>query len=131
MLEKKKKQKFINIIKKIKKQKFIDIEDLIEIEIDLGYTPKRIIRELRRNAVKKYKFRPSGIIVNSYVGRDKEYLLFPEVLYCSCLSHYPSNVIRRRICHHLICYFLAEILGLVEKYDVEDEFFEIIMDEIR
>ena len=124
------KQTLLKVANRIKRRGFIDLIDLLEFE-KLGYTPRRIIEELRRRGAKAYTFLPSRFQVSFYVGREKEYLIFPDVLYCSCLSKYPTNILRRRYCHHLICYLIAQALNSVEHYYIDDEHFDLIMTELR
>ncbi len=121
-----KKKRLLEIVNRVKKKGSIDLADLIEVENEFGYSPRKIIEELQKRKAKKNIFKPSGYVVHSYVGKEEEYLIFPDVLYCSCLSKYPSNIFRRRYCHHIICYLLSEALGLTQTYYLDDELFEKI-----
>lgn len=124
-------KKLEKILKRIKKHKFISIDDALQIEELTRYKISKILDEIRSRRAKKYIFRPSNIIINFYTGRDKEYLILPEVWFCSCLSAHPSNLLRRRVCYHLLVYKISEALDMIENYEVEDENYEWIINELK
>jgi len=79
---------------------------------------------VKEDRVKKYVFRPSGRVVWVVVGRDRDYLIYHVVGYCSCDDFYFS-VIDGKVpfCHHLIAMKLAEVLGRFEVVEQEDELY--------
>jgi predicted nucleic acid-binding Zn finger protein len=119
------------IFKRIGNEGTVSIDDALEIEGLTGYTMERILLDARNNRAKKYVFSPSNMEVSFYTGKEKEYLILPSVWYCSCMSRYPSNIIKRRVCYHLLVYKLCESLGMISIYDADDEYFRIIMDELK
>jgi predicted nucleic acid-binding Zn finger protein len=119
------------IFGRIYKTKLILIEDAFKIEELTNYTMEKLLTDARSHRAKRYIFQPSGIEVNFYTGREKEYLILPNVWYCSCMSQYPSNMMKRRVCYHLLVYMICDALGLIDNYNVEDEYFQLIMQELK
>ena len=79
---------------------------------------------LKEDRVKRYVFRPSGRVVWVVVGRDRDYLIYHVVGYCSCDDFYFSVIDGKvPLCHHLIARKLAEVLGRFEVVEQEDEFY--------
>jgi len=118
------------IIDNIKRRGYITIEDALTIEDITGYKFSRILDEIKRGRAKEYLFKPSGIRIYFYTGRDKEYLILPEVWFCSCMSKHPSNLLRRRVCYHLIVFWLARVLNKITTYTVDDNDYSWIIDEL-
>lgn len=89
-----------------------------------GYRFSRAWEILKEDRVKKYVFKLSGRVIWIVVGRDREYLIYHVVGYCSCDDFY-FNVIDGKVslCHHLIARKLAEVLGRFEVVEQEDEFY--------
>jgi len=109
------------------------VEALSKIRIDCdpvelwrlyGSRFNRAWETLKDGRVKKYVFRPSGRVVWVVVGRDREYLIYHVVGYCSCDDFYFSVIDGKvPLCHHLIARKLAEVLGRFEVVEQEDEFY--------
>ncbi len=98
--------------------------DPVELWRLYGYRFSRAWEILKEDRVKKYVFRPSGRVVWVVVGRDREYLIYHVVGYCSCDDFY-FNVIDGKVplCHHLIARKLAEVLGRFEVVEQGDELY--------
>jgi predicted nucleic acid-binding Zn finger protein len=104
--------------------------DPVELWRLYGCRFNRAWETLKDGKVKKYAFRPSGRVVWVVVGRDREYLIYPVVGYCSCDDFY-FNVIDGKIplCHHLIARKLAEVLGRFEVVEQGDDFYGLHLKE--
>jgi predicted nucleic acid-binding Zn finger protein len=120
-----------DIISSIRRRRYISLDDAVRIEELTGYKMARIIDEIRRGRAKQYIFKPSNVRIPFFTGRDKEYLILPSVWYCSCISRYPINLLRRRVCYHLLVWRIAEALGKLKTYIVEDEKYGWILDELK
>jgi len=98
--------------------------DPVELSRLYGYRFSKAWEALKENRVKKYVFKPSGRVVWIVVGRDREYLIYHVVGYCSCDDFY-FNVIDGKVplCHHLIARKLAEVLGRFEVVEQSDELY--------
>jgi predicted nucleic acid-binding Zn finger protein len=95
-----------------------------------GYRFSRAWENLKEDRVKKYVFRPSGRVVWVVVGRDREYLIYHVVGYCSCDDFYFSVIDGKvSLCHHLIARKLAEVLGRFEVVEQEDELYSSHLEE--
>jgi predicted nucleic acid-binding Zn finger protein len=87
---------------------------------------------LQDNRVKKYVFKPSGKVVWIVVGRERDYLIMPAADFCPCDDFY-FNIADKKphLCYHLIAQKLAESLGLYEKIEEYDDWYDILMREWR
>jgi len=62
--------------------------------------------------VKKHVFQPSGKVMWIAVGREREYVIYPAVGYCSCEDFYFAVMGGEALaCQHLIAQRLTESLG--------------------
>jgi len=111
----------------------VTVEALTRIRIDSdpvelwrlhGSRFNRAWETLKDGKVKKYVFRPSGRVVWVVVGRDRDYLIYHVVGYCSCDDFYFSVIDGKvPLCHHLIARKLAEVLGRFEVVEQSDELY--------
>ena len=85
---------------------------------------------LKENRVKKYVFKPSGRIIWIFVGRERDYLLMPEVEFCTCDDFY-FRVLDKKVhlCYHLIAQKISRILGWYEPVEEHDELHDSLMNE--
>ena len=90
----------------------------------------RAFEALRENRVKKYVFKPTGRMVWIVVGRERDYLIMPEVDFCTCDDFY-FRVLDRQVhmCYHLIAQKLAKNLDWYEAIEEHDELYESLMNE--
>jgi len=90
----------------------------------------KALEALEENRVKKYVFKPSGRIVWIVVGRERDYLIMPEVEFCMCDDFY-FRVLDKKIhlCYHLIAQKIALNLGWFETLDETDELYKSLMNE--
>jgi len=104
--------------------------DPVELWRLYGSRFSRAWETLKEDKVKKYLFRPSGRVVWVVVGRDREYLIYHVVGYCSCDDFYFSVIDGKvPLCHHLIARKLAEVLGRFEVVEQEDELYSSHLEE--
>lgn len=76
-------------------------------------------RTVKDDRVKKYIFKPSGRVVWIVVGKERDYLVMPDAVFCSCNDFYFHVMSQKAyLCYHLIGQRIAEALG---KYDVIEE----------
>jgi len=90
------------------------------------------LEALRERRVKKYVFRPSGRVVWTVVGKEKEYIVMPGAPYCSCDDFYFRVIDGEvRLCYHIIAQRLAECLNWHEVIECDDEEYEALVEELR
>jgi predicted nucleic acid-binding Zn finger protein len=90
----------------------------------------RAFEALNEGRVKKYVFKPRGRVVWIVVGKERDYLLMPEVEFCTCDDFY-FRVLDKKIhlCYHLIAQKLAKNLDWYELVKEHDELYDSLMDE--
>ncbi len=90
----------------------------------------RAFEALNEGRVKKYVFKPSGRVVWIVVGKERDYLLMPEVEFCTCDDFY-FRVLDRKVhlCYHLIGQKLAKNLDWFEVVREHDELYDSLMNE--
>lgn len=82
--------------------------------------------------VKKYVFQPSGRTLWIVVGREAEYIIYPEVGFCSCDAFYFFVLGEKtKICYHVVAQAIAEALGWYDQIEERDIFFEVLMKDWR
>jgi len=82
--------------------------------------------------VKKYVFTPSGRTLWIVVGRQREYLVYDRVGFCSCDDFYFAVMDGKAlVCQHLIAQRSAEKLGWYDTVEEEDGLFDSLMQEWR
>ncbi|NVM29165.1 MAG: hypothetical protein HWN65_10010 [Candidatus Helarchaeota archaeon] len=119
-----------SILQQIRDEKKFTLEHL-KYFVD-GFNDRfwRALRNTLNNGVKKYVFKPSNRIVWIVIGNRKDYLIISN-LYCNCEDFYVKVVIKKaaRMCYHLLSKVLAENLNYYEKFTVEDERYDELMEE--
>jgi predicted nucleic acid-binding Zn finger protein len=72
--------------------------------------------------VKEHRFRPSGRVIRTVVGRQGDELVDPIKPYCSC-SDFFFRVLNghSRLCYHLLSYLIASEWGRVDVVSLGDE----------
>ncbi len=95
-----------------------------------GQRFSRAFETLNEGRVKKYVFKPSGRVVWIVVGKERDYLLLPEVEFCTCDDFY-FRVLDKKIhlCYHLISQKLAKNLDWFELVKEHDDLYDSLMDE--
>lgn len=119
-----------SILQQIRDEKKFTLEHLIYFVDGFNDRFWRALRNTWNNGVKKYVFKPSNRIVWIVIGNKKDYLIISN-LYCNCEDFYVKVVIKKaaRMCYHLLSKVLAENLDYYEKFTVEDERYDELMEE--
>ncbi|MCS7143363.1 MAG: hypothetical protein NZ920_06235 [Aigarchaeota archaeon] len=87
----------------------------------------RLVSELK---VKRYVFRPSGRTRWVVVGRKFEYLVLPNVPYCSCDDYFFRVLHRGKpSCYHIDAVRLARERGMYDEIEEEDAWYNLLMRE--
>ncbi|MBN1330729.1 MAG: hypothetical protein JXA54_14755 [Candidatus Heimdallarchaeota archaeon] len=104
-----------------------DIEKLEEIFGDRLQKALEIITEKR---VKKYLFRPSGIIRWIIIGHERTYLTI-EHSFCSCQDFLYRALLKQDTpsCYHLLAREIADRINKYETIEIDDKLFESYMDQ--
>lgn len=87
---------------------------------------------LKERRAKKYVFKPSGKIMWIVVGKEREYIIYPAVGFCSCDDFwYAVRDGKAEACQHLIAQRLAQALDDYEVIETQDRLFDSLMEEWR
>lgn len=119
-----------NICKKAKTEGKLTGKNLTALYDIFGQRFTKAFEALKENRVKKYIFKPGGRIVWIVVGRERDYLIMPEVDFCTCDDFY-FRVLDRQVhmCYHLIAQKLAKNLGWYDTIEEHDELYDSLMNE--
>jgi len=119
-----------NICKKAKEEGKLTGKNLTKLYEVFGQRFVKAFEALRENRVKKYVFKPSGRIVWVVVGKERDYLLMPEVEFCTCDDFY-FRVLDREVhlCYHLIAQKIANILKWYDAIEERDKLHDSLMKE--
>lgn len=119
-----------NICKKAKTEGKLTGKNLTTLYDIFGQRFTKAFEALKENRVKKYIFKPGGRIVWIVVGRERDYLIMPEVDFCTCDDFY-FRVLDRQVhmCYHLIAQKLAKNLDWYDIIEEHDELYDSLMNE--
>jgi len=119
-----------NICKKAKTEGKLTGKNLTTLYDIFGQRFTKAFEALKENRVKKYNFKPGGRIVWIVVGRERDYLIMPEVDFCTCDDFY-FRVLDRQVhmCYHLIAQKLAKNLDWYDTIEEHDELYDSLMNE--
>jgi len=119
-----------NICKKAKTEGKLTGKNLTVLYDIFGQRFTKAFEALKENRVKKYIFKPGGRIVRIVVGRERDYLIMPEVDFCTCDDFY-FRVLDRQVhmCYHLIAQKLAKNLDWYDTIEEHDELYDSLMNE--
>jgi len=98
------------------------------LEAKFGQRVQKALEALSESRIKKYVFQPSGRVVWIVVGKERDYLIMPSIDYCSCDDFY-YQFDHGHICYHIIAQKLAEATGQFDKFEDDDQFFDILIRE--
>ena len=118
------------ICKKAKADGKLTGKSLTRLYEIFGQRFTKAFETVKENRVKKYSFKPSGRTVWIVVGRERDYLIMPEVEFCPCDDFY-FRVLDREVhlCYHLIAQKLAKNLDWFAAIEEHDELFDSLMNE--
>jgi len=119
-----------NICRKAKTEGKLTGKNLTALYDIFGQRFTKAFEALKENRVKKYIFKPGGRIVWIVVGRERDYLIMPEVDFCTCDDFY-FRVLDRQVhmCYHLIAQKLAKNLDWYDTIEEHDELYDSLMNE--
>lgn len=119
-----------NICKKAKTEGKLTGKNLTTLYDIFGQRFTKAFEALKENRVKKYIFKPDGRIVWIVVGRERDYLIMPEVDFCTCDDFY-FRVLDRQVhmCYHLIAQKLAKNLDWYDTIEEHGELYDSLMNE--
>jgi len=119
-----------NICKKAKTEGKLTGKNLTALYDIFGQRFTKAFEALKENRVKKYIFKPGGRIVWIVVGRERDYLIMPEVDFCTCDDFY-FRVLDRQVhmCYHLIAQKLAKNLDWYDTIEEHDGLYDSLMNE--
>lgn len=119
-----------NVCKKAKTEGKLTGKNLTALYDIFGQRFTKAFEALKENRVKKYIFKPGGRIVWIVVGRERDYLIMPEVDFCTCDDFY-FRVLDRQVhmCYHLIAQKLAKNLDWFDTIEEHDELYDSLMNE--
>jgi len=87
-------------------------------------------QSVKERQVKKYIFKPSGKVQWIVVGKQREYLIYEKVGFCSCDDFFFEVMEGKALaCQHLIAWKLAEILNMYDTVEEDDELFDSLLEE--
>jgi predicted nucleic acid-binding Zn finger protein len=110
----------------------LTIEIIVKLADAFGEKFFKALETVRGRRVKRYKFVPGPLEIATVIGSKREYLLLPDVWYCSCKGLYPRRLQERlSICYHLLAYKLAEALDLVQKMEMEADRYDDFLSELK
>jgi len=93
-----------------------------------GERQNRALRAVEEGRVKKYIFQPSGRIVWIVVGKKRDYLVMPEISFCSCYDFY-FQFDRGHLCYHIIAQKLAEAICAFDTFEDDDQLYTVLIEE--
>jgi len=98
------------------------------LEAKFGQRVHKALEALNESRIKKYVFQPSGRVVWIVVGKERDYLIMPSIDYCSCDDFY-YQFDHGHVCYHIIAQKLAEATGRFDRFEDDDQFFDILIQE--
>ena len=107
-----------------------DVSDkhVAELVDRFGQRADKALEALNESRIKKYIFQPTGRVVWIVVGKNRDYLVMPEIDYCSCYDFY-FQFDRGHVCYHIIAQKLAEAIGVFDKFEDDDQLFNVLIEE--
>ena len=119
-----------DIVSNLKKGSKFSTEDLKKLEDVFGDRVKKALNLIGENRVKKYLFKPSGVIRWVVTGYEKDYLVI-EHSFCSCKDFLYHALFKREVpsCYHLLAREIAERIEKYEEIIVEDNVYAAYMEE--
>ena len=93
-----------------------------------GQRSKKALETIKEGRVKKYIFQPSGRVVWIVVGKNRDYIVMPQINYCSCYDFY-FQFDQGHLCYHIIAQKLAEADRTFDEFEDEDQLFDVLIEE--
>lgn len=118
------------IVSNLKKGSKLSTKDMERLEKIFGDRVKKALNLIGENRVKKYLFKPSGVIRWVVTGYEKDYLVI-EQSFCSCKDFLYTALFKREVpsCYHLLAREIAERIDKFDEITIEDNLYTAYMDE--
>jgi len=109
------------LLSNIKKNAKLNAQDIKQLEEVFGERVKKALESIANKKVKKYLFRPSGVVRWVVEGQECNYLVI-ESSFCSCKDFLFTALLKREVpaCYHLLARELAEKTDKFEQIIVDD-----------
>ena len=117
-----------DICKTVKEEGKISESHVSRLSEAFGQRVEKALEALNEGRVKKYIFQPSGRVVWIVVGKNRDYLVMPEIDYCSCYDFY-FQFDRGHVCYHIIAQKLAEAICTFDKFEDDDQLYNVLIKE--
>ena len=117
-----------DICKVVKEEGKISETHVSRLSNVFGQRSNKALEALNEIRIKKYIFQPSGRVVWIVVGKNRDYLVMPEIDYCSCYDFY-FQFDRGHVCYHIIAQKLAEAIDMFDKFEDDDRLFNVLIEE--
>lgn len=114
--------------KKMAAGKKVEDVELSKLSSPFSQRFERALEAVKGKRVKKYVFKPSNRVAWIVVGKERDYIIMPEVDFCTCNDFF-FRVMDRQIhlCYHLVAQRIAETLGIHDYYEATDDLYEALM----
>ncbi|HDN17928.1 hypothetical protein B6U74_00455 [Candidatus Bathyarchaeota archaeon ex4484_205] len=120
-------QKLDEVVELIKLKQKLDAKELESYRKIFGERLDKAIESVKKKRVKKYVFKPSGIVRWIVVGKHKEHIILPEIRFCTCEDSFRQMLDGKRpLCYHLIAQKIAEAIGKYEVIEEKDEMYRFL-----
>lgn len=120
------------ILLQIREKKRLTVEAALNLERLFDKRFRKAYKTVLESRAKRYDFEPGSLTTSIVVGYSREYLIIPEVSYCSCKGLYPRTVKQATsVCYHVLAYKLAEALDTIDTVEMEIEHYDGIMADLR
>lgn len=113
----------------ISRRGYISSGDQERIRSAFGDRADKALEIVLRRRVKKYTFKPSGVVRWIVVGIEEgDHLVLTEANYCSCDDFF-FQVLGQKIptCSHIIAQKIAESLKLYETFEEDDDLYPTLI----
>ena len=126
------KKMLCDVLSIIKKNNQLSLSVILSLSERFGDLIPKALKVLRYNRAKKIFFPPSPLVLHIVIGHSREYMLMPEVWYCSCKTLYFKSLISKSwICYHLLAYKIGEALNNISKTELDFNIYDLTMKELK
>ena len=120
------------LLEGVRRDRRLSIDAMVRLVEGFGESFFKALETVREGRVKKYRFTPGPLVIHTVGGSKREYIILPDVWYCSCKGFYPRRLHERTaICYHLLAYKLAEALGLVREEELDVDRYDSFLSELK
>jgi|YelNatPaOPRAMG01_1025707.scaffolds.fasta_scaffold21439_3 predicted nucleic acid-binding Zn finger protein len=121
------------ICESVSKRGYISSSDQEQMRHIFGERADKALDIVLRKRVKKYVFKPSGIVRWVVAGIEEgDHLILPKANYCSCEDFFFQVLSQKTpACSHIIAQKLAEALNLYETFEDDDELYLALISSIE